>query len=1040
MSSINRDMAKSLAAAVAADTITTDGDIGAAGIVVVNTQNDLPASADAGDRAFVDSSNRYYIHSGSGWYNIALINTNPTITSVVNGDGDSVSDAFNLSNDGTPVDITITATDPEGVPVTYTATTNSDFDNLASISQDSSVFTITPFSEDSATSSSGTVTFRATDGVNIATALRTFTLSFSTVNSRYTSLLAKASGNNGSNTSITDGSSNNHTITLNGGVNVQSFSPYHPKGYCLSFDGSGDDIAVSSQLVPAGPFTVQAWVKFEDTNTSAVWAQGTSGNVGRTGVGRSTDGTWFAQIGSTQAGRNSDYSPQANVWYFTELQWDGSTLEFFVDGFLQGSASGSQNPENTTFRVGSLGSAWSSTYDLTGQVADVKVISGTPSGTSTVPNTRLEDETNCEFLGARLPYIGDASSNNRSITVNGDTKVEPFGPHDYDAYDASRHGSSVYFDGSGDYMGIPANDAFSFGAGDFTIEAWVYIDIAGAMTGSIPIVGWDTGSYKIIRLNSSGINVESNSPSNQSFTAAFPEQAVTKVWNHIAIVRSGNSFTAYLNGKGGTPSTYSGNVGNGTDQLNIGYKSDPVYYKGFMADLRIVKGTAVYTSDFTTPTAPLSAVTNTSLLTCNDAPDVYDASGNMRVALFGVTSANLNTKYTSNIALDGGTEYVFFHPTTGSHHNDVTGDFTVETWIRLDSSTLVYPYLWIIRDLSNTGGPRIIARFGDSGFGYHLQFEVNGTGFEAVHSVNLTQSDFNTYRHVALTRSNGVVKCFVDGTQYSFNSGANPSSFPNSTISFSNSITNIDQLYIGYAVDGQMEDFRFTNGVARYPFIPLRETLTTDASTKFLTGHASTITDGSDDNHTITASGAFASGFGPGPGMNSISFDGSNDYLRCDAALDWDGGPGQNFTIEGWAYFNTIESGLMALLGINKASDGNNHLLFGATSANGFVIYWDGGPSTPIGVTVNTKKWYHWAVVYTGVRIEVYINGVHVHSVTDTTATRLQDCTLLIGAEADAANAGTIGNYLDGYISNFRISSGKRYTPNFTPPTLELLG
>jgi hypothetical protein len=174
--------------------------------------------------------------------------------------------------------------------------------------------------------------------------------------------------------------------------------------------------------------------------------------------------------------------------------------------------------------------------------------------------------------------------------------------------------------------------------------------------------------------------------------------------------------------------------------------------------------------------------------------------------------------------------------------------------------------------------------------------------------------------------------------------------------------------------------------------------------------------------------------------MNSISFDGSNDYLRCDAALDWDEGPGHNFTIEGWAYFNTIGSVFEALVGINKASNGNNHLILGATSGDGFVIYWDAGSATPIGVTVNTKKWYHWAVVYTGVRIEVYINGSHVHSVTDTTGTRLQDCTLLIGAEADSANAGTIGNFQDGYISNFRISAGIRYTPDFTPPTAELEG
>ena len=71
----------------------------------------LPTSGTAGDMAYVTATNRLYIWTGTGWYNIALINNNPTIS--------GVSATYDLATDGTATTVTITATDPEGLPITY---------------------------------------------------------------------------------------------------------------------------------------------------------------------------------------------------------------------------------------------------------------------------------------------------------------------------------------------------------------------------------------------------------------------------------------------------------------------------------------------------------------------------------------------------------------------------------------------------------------------------------------------------------------------------------------------------------------------------------------------------------------------------------------------------------------------------------------------------------------------------------------------------------------------------------------------------------
>ena len=142
------------------------------GLVVYATPNLLPTSGlTAGDQAYVTSNSRLYISNGSGWYNVALINSTPTFTSGPDA-------AYALATDLTPTVITLVAQDSDGQVVTYSAT-DSGMDGIATLSQDSSVFTITPLT-DSAGGNTGTftITFQATDGIGIANALSTFTLSF----------------------------------------------------------------------------------------------------------------------------------------------------------------------------------------------------------------------------------------------------------------------------------------------------------------------------------------------------------------------------------------------------------------------------------------------------------------------------------------------------------------------------------------------------------------------------------------------------------------------------------------------------------------------------------------------------------------------------------------------------------------------------------------------------------------------------------------------------------------------------------------------
>ena len=176
--------------------------------------NSLPDTGNkVGDQAFVEASNRLYIWNGSGWYNIALINTAPSITS--NHDS-----SYNLLYN-TPLNISVAATDPEGLNLNYSYNTSDSIGSVATITNDSSQFTITP-SNNYAVEGSFSLAFRASDGVNIATAgTSTFTLA---------NQAPSLSGNSASYILSDDGST----------ATVITLTSVDPEGQPITYSATGD--------------------------------------------------------------------------------------------------------------------------------------------------------------------------------------------------------------------------------------------------------------------------------------------------------------------------------------------------------------------------------------------------------------------------------------------------------------------------------------------------------------------------------------------------------------------------------------------------------------------------------------------------------------------------------------------------------------------------------------------------------------------------------------------------------------------------------
>ena len=187
---------------------------------------------------------------------------------------------------------------------------------------------------------------------------------------------------------------------------------------------------------------------------------------------------------------------------------------------------------------------------------------------------------------------------------------------------------SVGFDGSGDKITANSTD-FVFGTSDFTIEAMVYKTAMtfGGNNGALIFgqtnndaggrngvaLGYKDGGLWLLQGNGSSWAVETT-------VDVFP----TDQWVHIAASKNSGTTRYFINGK--LVYTYSTNVNLGADNngdISIGSINTTAFdWDGHISNFRIIKGTGLYTSSFTPPTEPLTNVTNTKLLCCQDKSSV----------------------------------------------------------------------------------------------------------------------------------------------------------------------------------------------------------------------------------------------------------------------------------------------------------------------------------------------------------------------------------------------------------------------------------
>lgn len=784
---------------------------------VYATVDNLPGTATTGDQAFVSGTNRLYIWNGSGWYNIALINTTPSIS--------GVSSSYALATDGTATTVTITATDPEGLPITYSIASDTS-GNIATVTQgtgaSSNVFTITP-STTEANAGTFSLTFRASDGVNIASSIASFELAFSVVNSNYTTALITSVGaNNDDNNDFVDSSTNAHTLTVGGNATQSTFSPYRHGGYSTYFDGTGDYITAPSHTsfdFGTGDFTIETWINIPDVTSAwlAFISRAYSNNGGwrlYKNTGNNNLRFYYTDSGTTSYIEASSTGLTNNTWHHIAIVRNSSTTTIYVDGVSKGSGTISTSLNPGTFAVEIGSGVVQSSYPITGNMTDVRIVKGTAVYTSnfTPPTERLTAIANTSLLACHLPYIADGSTNDHTITVAGNTKTEPFAPYDYEKYDATINGGSVYLDGTGDRLSVGATTDLGFGTGDFTIEYWIKHE--SKLSGSnypyaFDMRGQDNDAKIALYHRTNASNVVGIFVSLNTIVSGTNQMYDGMAWVHYAVCKTGGYLKGYFNGKQDFSVADTTDYGS-SGQISIGSTYSNLYHmQGNIADFRVVKGTAVYTGEFTPPTAPLTAITNTSLLVQSTDAGIIDKSQSIPnlTLQYGSKSSTTQTKYlSSSIDFTASLAEIYGQGDTDFFE----GDFTIEAWIwsatittEADNTSLLdwrptntngnYALLWLYV-ASDTAG-----------------WWVNGS-YRIVGNTTLSDS---TWHHVAVSREGSTHRMFIDGTlQTQTWTDSGTYLVPTNRPIIGNS--GYHRTATQHDFNGYMSDIRLTKGLARY--------------------------------------------------------------------------------------------------------------------------------------------------------------------------------------------------------------------------------
>ena len=550
----------------------------------------------------------------------------------------------------------------------------------------------------------------------------------------------------------------------------------------------------------------------------------------------------------------SNSSVSSVGWYHVAVTRHQGTFRLFINGILEDTNSSITNNHLENSSTNTL--AIAGTVDLMGQepfnanISNVRVIKGTALYTDSFvpPSSALTDEhNNTKLLCCQSDTDITAKAVGGTINVDGNPQISSKNPFPFTTSYA------VDFDGNGDYLSIPASSDLNLDAA-FTIEAWVNVDDGGwsgtRRTLIANDIGWATNHFAVSLMNSGNSNEENcitlwdyNANNNGPVASSSPVKVEpSDGWTHIAITRdSSNNIRIFKNGtQAGSTITSSSTYQFGTGATWIGAitmsnTANAEQLDGKISNLRVVKGQALYTSDFTTSTGEFTTTSqgatasNVKLLCCNKITRTGSTVTPGSITEVGdpkSTNGPFPVLYNYSVDFDGTLDYLSI-PDNDAWY--IETNYTAECWFNCDA-------------LTGAGWDAIFAQWQSNGgnatnswcleyVGTDLRFYwMDGNG--SVNNISLGAVSLGAWHHFAFSKSGSTTRMFIDGNEAitAFDIGTIQNGTGIFAIGGAVAI-NAGGSGTGGYFNGKISNVRITKGQALYTsaFTPSTEPLTTSS-------------------------------------------------------------------------------------------------------------------------------------------------------------------------------------------------------------------
>jgi len=208
-------------------------------------------------------------------------------------------------------------------------------------------------------------------------------------------------------------------------------------------------------------------------------------------------------------------------------------------------------------------------------------------------------------LYSKLLLHMDGADNGTTFTDEAGNTVTSYGNTCTKTAQKAFGTASAYFDGNGDYLVSPANDDFAFGTGEFTVDFWIRfatVATVGEFLRMATATDWNYGRF-VIYYQMGSLQAVASGGANPTVASWTP---TVNTWYHMAITRDSLSKQRiFINGVKLAETTCTNNYSQSGFTLSNGYSNR--YFNGYMDEIRISKGVARWTANFTPPTEPYGA-------------------------------------------------------------------------------------------------------------------------------------------------------------------------------------------------------------------------------------------------------------------------------------------------------------------------------------------------------------------------------------------------------------------------------------------------